>query len=111
MPEELTGVDKAAVLLLSLGPEVATEVFRHLDEGEVRQVTKALARIRSVPADQLRTVEQDYRKRVGGAAGLRVDGLLFARELVSHTVVDDKMGGISRDDILAGVEPMLTVAG
>ena len=50
MADELAGVDKAAVLLLSLGPEVATEVFRHLDEGEVRQVTKALARIRSVPA-------------------------------------------------------------
>jgi flagellar motor switch protein FliG len=95
------------VLLLSLGPEVATEVFRHLDEGEVRQVTKALARIRSVPAEQLRSVEQDFRKRVAGTAGLRVDGLLFARELVSHAVGEgDKAGSVSRDEILAELEQL-----
>ena len=80
--DELTGVDKAAVLLLSLGESVAAEVFRHLDEGEVRAVTKALARVRTVPAEHLRQVEQDYRKRVSGSRGLRVDGLLFARSLV-----------------------------
>ena len=107
MAEDLTGVDKAAVLLLSLGPAVATEVFRHLDEGEVRQVTKALARIRSVPAEQLRAVEQDYRKRVGGTGGLRVDGLLFARELVNQTLVEgDKSGGASRDEILAELDQL-----
>jgi len=107
MAEDLTGVDKAAVLLLSLGPVVATEVFRHLDEGEVRQVTKALARIRSVPAEQLRAVEQDYRKRVGGTGGLRVDGLLFARELVNQTLVEgDKSGGASRDEILAELDQL-----
>jgi flagellar motor switch protein FliG len=107
MAEELTGVDKAAVLLLSLGPAVAVEVFRHLDEGEVRQVTKALARIRAVPADQLRTVEQDYRKRVGSGSGLRVDGLLFARELVHQPLVEgDKSGAVSREEILAELEQL-----
>jgi flagellar motor switch protein FliG len=107
MADELTGVDKAAVLLLSLGPAVATEVFRHLDDSEVRQVTKALARIRSVPADQLKTVEQDYRKRVGSSGGLRVDGLLFARELVNQTVGEgDKSGSVSREEILAELEQL-----
>ena len=102
MADELTGVERAAVLLLSLGPDVATEVFRHLDEGEVRQVTKALARIRNVPADHLRAVEQDYRKRVVNTGGLRVDGLLFARDLVNQTVGEgDKVGGANRDEILA----------
>lgn len=107
MADDLAGVDKAAVLLLSLGPEVASEVFRHLDEGEVRQVTKALARIRTVPADQLRTVEQDYRKRVGGSAGLHVDGLLFARALVNQSVVvGDASGAVSRDEILAELDQL-----
>jgi flagellar motor switch protein FliG len=107
--EELTGVDKAAVLLLSLGPEVAIEVFRHLDEGEVRQVTKALARIRNIPADQLRIVEQEYRKRVGSAGGLRVDGLLFARDLVNQTVGEgDKVAGVNREEILAELNQLPT---
>src|SRR6185436_140209 len=102
MADEITGVDKAAVLLLSLGPAVATEVFRHLDESEVRQVTKALARIRNVPADHIRMVEQDYRKRVSSTRGMRVDGLLFARALVSESLTGGQSStAVNRDEILA----------
>lgn len=100
MADELTGVDKAAVLLLSLGEDVAAEVFRHLDDSEVRMVTKALARIRTVPAEHLRTVEQDYRKRVSTTRGLRVDGLLFARALVNQSTGTDGEP-VNRDEILA----------
>src|SRR5258706_7300766 len=107
MADELTGVDKAAVLLLSLGEEVAAEVFRHLDEGEVRVVTKALARMRTVPAEHLRTVEQDYRKRVSGARGMRVDGLLFARALVNQSLANGEMSGtVNRDEILAELDQL-----
>jgi flagellar motor switch protein FliG len=109
MAEELPGVEKAAVLLLALGPEIASEVFRHLDEGEVRQVTKALARIRNVPADQVRAVEQDYRKRIATTNGLRVDGLLFARALVNQSLTDGEGSNpANRDEILAELEQLPT---
>ncbi len=109
MADELTGVDKAAVLLLSLGEEVAAEVFRHLDDGEVRVVTKALARMRTVPAEHLRSVEQDYRKRVTASRGLRVDGLLFARSLVSQTITNGETStAVNRDEILAELDQLPT---
>ena len=107
MADEISGVDKAAVLLLSLGPEVATEVFRHLDEAEVRQVTKALARIRNVPADHIRLVEQDYRKRVSSSRGMRVDGLLFARALVNESLANGESStAVNRDEILAELDQL-----
>ena len=107
--EPLSGVDKAAVLLLALGPEVASEVFRHLDEVEVRQVTKALARIRKVPGEHLKLVEHEYRKRIGAAGGLHVDGLLFARALVNQSLGGaEAAAGTSRDDILAELESLPT---
>lgn len=109
MADELSGVEKAAVLLLSLGEEVAAEVFRHLDDGEVRVVTKALARMRTVPAEHLRTVEQDYRKRVSTARGLRVDGLLFARSLVNQTLATGEQStAVNRDEILAELDQLPT---
>jgi flagellar motor switch protein FliG len=104
--EHLSGVDKAAVLLLSLGPEVASEVFRHLDEVEVRQVTKALARIRKVPGDQLKLVEHEYRRRIVSVGGLHVDGLLFARALVNQSLGAESAGGANRDEILAELEQL-----
>jgi flagellar motor switch protein FliG len=109
MADELTGVEKAAVLLLSLGEDVAAEVFRHLEEGEVRVVTKALARMRTVPPDHLRAVEQDYRKRVSGARGLHVDGLLFARSLLNQTVANGEAStAVNRDEILAELDQLPT---
>src|SRR6185436_14453085 len=96
-------------LLLSLGEEVAAEVFRHLDEGEVRTVTKALARMRTVPAEHLRAVEQDYRKKVSGAKGMRVDGLLFARSLVSSSLGGGEAStAVNRDEILAELDQLPT---
>lgn len=107
MADELTGVEKAAVLLLSLGEETAAEIFRHLEDGEVRVVTKALARMRTVPAEHLRSVEQDYRKRVSAARGMRVDGLLFARSLVNQTLANgETSAAVNRDEILAELEQL-----
>ena len=90
-------------------PEVATEVFRHLDEGEVRRVTKALARMRTRRRPSTcEPVEQDYREaRRAGSRGLRVDGLLFARALVSQTpAAARRRRRVSRDEILAELEQL-----
>ena len=38
------GLEKAAILLLTLGPDVAASVFRHLNEQEVRQLRTELLR-------------------------------------------------------------------
>jgi flagellar motor switch protein FliG len=93
----LSGVDKAAVLLLSLGPEAATSVLRHLGEAEVRQVSHALARVRSVEPEHLEHVHQEFQERLG-AAGVAVDGKEFARAVVTKALPDGSA------DILAGLE-------
>ncbi len=84
----LAGVEKAAVLLLSLGPEAAADVLRHLGESEVRQVSQALARIRTVLPEQLQQVQQEFHERLRGANGLAVDGSSFARTMVSRALAD-----------------------
>ena len=44
----LTGVQKAAVLLITLGPERSAEIFRHLKEEEIEELTLEIASISSV---------------------------------------------------------------
>ena len=83
----LSGVDKAAVLLLSLGPEAATSVMRHLGEAEVRQVSQALARVRSVEPEHIERVRQEFQERLG-ASGVAVDGKEFARAIVTRALPD-----------------------
>ena len=48
-PEE--GLEKSAMLLLSLGEDAAAEVLKHLGPKEVQKLGHAMARIKSVPRD------------------------------------------------------------
>ena len=46
--EDLTGVQKAAVLLIALGPEKSADIFKHLKEDEIEELTLEIANTRSV---------------------------------------------------------------
>ncbi|MBQ9390933.1 MAG: flagellar motor switch protein FliG, partial [Lachnospiraceae bacterium] len=46
--EELSGVQKAAILLISLGPEKSADIFKHLKEEEIEELTLEIANTRSI---------------------------------------------------------------
>ncbi len=76
------GIEKAAILLLTLGPEAATAVLRHLSEHEVRQVSAAIARLRSIPHEQAAAVHEEAWRRLTDHDGLLVDGEQFASRVI-----------------------------
>lgn len=40
--EEISGIQKAAILLISLGPEKSANIFRHLKDDEIESLTLEL---------------------------------------------------------------------
>ena len=46
--EKIPGLQKAAILLISLGPEKSANVFKHLKEEEIEELTLEIANTRSV---------------------------------------------------------------
>ena len=46
--DELSGIQKAAILLISLGPEKSANIFKHLKEDEIEALTLEIANTRSV---------------------------------------------------------------
>jgi len=58
---ERSGKEKAAMLLISLGPERSAEIFKHLKEEEIEQLTLEIANIRTVaPEEKERILEEFY---------------------------------------------------
>lgn len=58
---EYTGKEKAAMLLITLGPERSAQIFKHLKEDEIEQLTLEIANIRSVsPQDKNKVLEEFY---------------------------------------------------
>lgn len=59
--EEITGIQKAAILLISLGPDKSATVFKHLKEDEIEQITLEIANTRSVsPAVKDQVMDEFY---------------------------------------------------
>lgn len=56
-----SGKEKAAMLLISLGPEKSAEIFKHLKEEEIEQLTLEIANIRTVaPEDKEKILDEFY---------------------------------------------------
>ena len=59
--DSYTGVQKAAILLITLGPEKAATIFKHLKEDEIEELTLEIANTRSVsPVDSAGIAEYAF---------------------------------------------------
>jgi len=104
MAEDLAGPERAAVLLLSLGADIAAEVLRHLDETEVRKVSQALARMRHVEAGEVDDIGREFHQALA-AGDLAIDGRAFALNVVNEALQqEDAVAAAGRDEIIADLE-------
>ena len=61
MSDNYSGIQKAAILLITLGPEKASSIFQHLKEDEIESLTLEIANTRSVsPSDKDEVLEEFY---------------------------------------------------
>ncbi len=59
--QELDGLQKAAILLIALGPENSSNIFKHLKEEEIEALTLEIANTRSVsPSDKDEIINEFY---------------------------------------------------
>src|SRR6202789_3720791 len=59
-PAEISGLRKAAILLVAVGDEFAKVLFRSLSDADVRRVTEEITRLGEVPAVQLTQVMTEF---------------------------------------------------
>ena len=50
---KLTGVQKAAVLFITLGPDASSAILKRLPESEIQKITYEIANITSVNSEQI----------------------------------------------------------
>ncbi len=100
-PVKLNKVDKAAVLLLSLGEADAAQVLRHLGPKEVQKVGTAMAQLRNVQKNQIEQVMGEFVEIVGDQTSLGVGSDGYIRKMLTQALGEDKAGGLI-DRILLG---------
>ncbi|MCA1743328.1 MAG: flagellar motor switch protein FliG, partial [Desulfovibrionales bacterium] len=59
-PGKLSGIQKTAILLLALGDNFTSDVFKRLDKAEITQVSKAMLEMESVPKETAEEVLKEF---------------------------------------------------
>jgi flagellar motor switch protein FliG len=89
-PDELDGVVKAAVLLLTLDHNAAKRLLKSMPTDSVEEVTRVLASLGEVPAElSMRVIEEFYSLRMA-AQSVKEGGLDYAKALLKDSL-DPKM--------------------
>ena len=95
----LTGLEKAVVLLTSLPPERAAEVFRHLHDSEIETLSMAMAEARRVPGMTAKAVFEEFIENSAAHEYMTEGGVGFAREVLESAVgferAEEIMGRLS----------------
>jgi flagellar motor switch protein FliG len=95
----MTGRQKAAAFLISLGPEQASEMLKRLGEREVEALTAEMANLARIQPDTLAVLHDEFAERLAQSELVAVGGMDFAREVLEKTVgrgkADEIIGGLT----------------
>lgn len=97
----LDRVERAAVLMLSLGEENAAAVFRHMERKEVQRLAAAMAQLRHVSEPQLREVIGEFLAETERQTALGLDSEDYIRRALVQALGEDKANSLI-DRILLG---------
>ena len=80
MSRKLTGPEKAAVLLMTLGEEVAAQVLANLDEREIQSIGNYMSALGDVDMSVMDTINKEFYEMVeSGTGGLGIAGMDFLK--------------------------------
>ncbi len=95
------GLEKGAILLMSLGEEEAAQVLKYLSPREVQKLGAAMARLKAVPRDRVDTVLDEFRKKAEDQSTLGLASDDYIRSVLTKALGDEKAAHVI-DRILQG---------
>ncbi len=88
MDTELNGTEKAAIFLLSLNEDLASEILKHLGPSEVQRVSSEMARLDTVPQNRLIKVAEEFEQVMGSS--ISFDGSRHVKKVLQKALGSDR---------------------
>ena len=103
LPEKrpLTGVERAAILLLTIGEEDAAEVLKHLGPREVQKLGATMARLSGITRQQVEEVLASFTELVENQTSLGLEAEEYIRSVLVKALGEDRAGSLV-DRIMLG---------
>ena len=88
--EEINGLQKAAILMIALGPEKSAAIFKHLKEDEVEELTLEIANTRSITPQVKESVVNEFYQVCLAQQYIVEGGSNYAKELLEKSFGAEK---------------------
>ena len=88
--EGLNGLQKAAVLLIALGPERSADIFKHLKEEEIEELTLEIANTRTVAPEVKEAVLDEFYQVCLAQQYIAEGGIGYAKKLLDAALGNEK---------------------
>ncbi len=92
--DRISGVQKAAILLISLGPEKSASIFKHLKEEEIEELTLEIANTRQVSAQVKESIINEFYEVCLAQQYIAEGGIGYAKELLEKALGADKASDV-----------------
>jgi flagellar motor switch protein FliG len=105
LASNLSGIEKAAILLVSLGVETTSKILRDMRDDEVELLSIEVAKVRNVSKEIMEAVILEYRDMTMARDYISQGGILFARDALQSAV-----GQRRADEIIMRIEAAMQVS-
>ncbi|MCG8539822.1 MAG: flagellar motor switch protein FliG [Clostridia bacterium] len=86
----LTGREKAAILLISLGPDKSAKIFKHLQDDEIEELTLEIANMRKVGAEEKQDIIEEFYQICLAQNYISEGGINYAKEVLEKAMGSNK---------------------
>ena len=86
----MTGTEKAAALLMILGPDIASEILRHLDEESIEKLSAGILRMQSLPDDEKEELIGEFIIEIRKSPKNSTGGINKAKKMIVDAFGEDK---------------------
>lgn len=94
MARRMKGKNKAAVLLVALGPDLSAKIFKHLSDDEIEELTLEIANMQRVNSDMKYDVLQEFHQLLEAKDYINRGGIEYARDVLTRAVGEEKASSI-----------------
>ncbi|MFB4162664.1 flagellar motor switch protein FliG [Alteribacillus sp. JSM 102045] len=88
--DTLSGKQKAAMLLISLGPDVSAQVYKHLSEDEIEKLTLEIANVRKVDSSTKESVLEEFYQIAVAQDYIDQGGIGYAKSVLEKALGENE---------------------
>ncbi|MDD2319113.1 MAG: flagellar motor switch protein FliG [Geobacteraceae bacterium] len=82
----MNGTDKAAILLLYLGPEATSKIFEHMEDIEIKRISQSMSRLGHVQRNTIQEIVNEYMDITDPETGIFSQGEEFVRKVLEKAL-------------------------